>query len=348
MYLLNMVEKKERKKRVVKQKQKQKQTQKSNINININSNNKTPKRITRGTTTQSRFSPITVAPNIMIQPNPPSQFNPNEIYTRNNMQRDFNAIPNHNITNSPLYNPPIYNTYNYQNEIQDPMNRQTRQSSAYNDINEARTASRNGGSTMDVDIPNLIIPSLTNLRAPNFRAQSLMFNDESMGIGSIVSNHDLGESYTKNIENPTYIPTVSEASINQNVLSNIPTGVSPTQASGSQASVNQIFSTVANPTASGSQTSVNQIFSTVANPTASGSQASVNQIVSSYIPTVVNPTQASGSVASVNQPNLKQHLRNSINTIKSLIPLSEGERRLELYNEKRNFEQQLKDLKATK
>ncbi len=70
-----MVEKHERKKRVVKQKQKQ--TQKSNVTVNINRNNKAPKRITRGTTTQSRFSPITVAPtiapNIMIQPNPQPQ-----------------------------------------------------------------------------------------------------------------------------------------------------------------------------------------------------------------------------------------------------------------------------------
>jgi hypothetical protein len=106
MYLLNMVEKKERKKRVTKQKQKQ--TQKSNVTVNINSNNKAPKRITRGTTTQSRFSPITLAPNItnMIQPNPQPQYNPNEFHTVNTMLKELhNEIANlkiHNPLQAPL------------------------------------------------------------------------------------------------------------------------------------------------------------------------------------------------------------------------------------------------------
>jgi hypothetical protein len=97
-----MVEKRERKKRVTKQKQKQKQ----NVTVNINSNNKAPKRITRGTTTQSRFSPITVAPNIMLQPNPQPQYNPNEFHTVNTMLKELhNEIANlkiHNPLQAPL------------------------------------------------------------------------------------------------------------------------------------------------------------------------------------------------------------------------------------------------------
>ena len=96
-----MVEKKERKKRVTKQKQKQKQ----NVTVNINSNNKAPKRITRGTTTQSRFSPITVAPTIaptiMIQPNPPPQYNPNEYHTMNNMLKELHS----EIANLKIHHP---------------------------------------------------------------------------------------------------------------------------------------------------------------------------------------------------------------------------------------------------
>jgi hypothetical protein len=83
-----MVEKKERKKRRT-LKQKQKQSQK--ITVNINSNNKTPKRINRGTTTQSRFSPITVLPNISF----PQMIHPNNNTTIEMMLKDLqNEVSN--------------------------------------------------------------------------------------------------------------------------------------------------------------------------------------------------------------------------------------------------------------
>jgi hypothetical protein len=83
-----MVEKKERKKRRI-LKQKQKQSQK--ITVNINSNNKTPKRINRGTTTQSRFSPITVLPNMIF----PQMIHPNNNSTVEMMLKDLqNEVSN--------------------------------------------------------------------------------------------------------------------------------------------------------------------------------------------------------------------------------------------------------------
>jgi hypothetical protein len=66
----------------------------------VNSNNK--KRVTRGITSPSRFSPITVAPNIILPP----QQHPNENNTMNNMLRELqNEIQNlkiHHPLKAPL------------------------------------------------------------------------------------------------------------------------------------------------------------------------------------------------------------------------------------------------------
>jgi hypothetical protein len=90
-----MAEKKVRRKKVTKQKQKQ------SVIVNVNSNNK--KRITRGVTTPSKFSPITIAPSIIM---PPPQQHPNENNTMNNMLRELqNEIQNlkiHHPLKAPL------------------------------------------------------------------------------------------------------------------------------------------------------------------------------------------------------------------------------------------------------